>query len=413
MSVLAASGLSRPEGAAASVTHTAATNSLNRDIEPVIVKGAQFNNYLNRPVEDLFLYALDNETWTQIPVQVDEVASSGAYVGVDDEVLGSNDEIVFMAKDTGDQVITDSVPPGLPSDLGVWYEIAVTNPLSPTEQGWAYLVYSTEASQTFNADYVSFDSAQHRVVAESYSLGYATPRPWADYLTLGTSNVDILDRNKLRLFCLQIFVCPIKEESSIIPVPDALIKDGPVRTIVRSGRVLGYASMLSWSATITIPAQLAGDVRLSLDFAPAAAGSTFYNAAVPAGVTVDGAVDAVPDQPFSPWVQLSTDNGTLIQVADTSQLGSSLANYYSDQATFDITDTGDRLRYGEAGTIIANPPNVFRYDFSIFALADRQPNRGAEYASYFRRPLTTATVKIGEEPLPPLTESVFLPIVQQ
>jgi hypothetical protein len=376
--------------AAADSTVTAKT--LARDFEPVIITGTVASALAGSPIDELFVYTYRGGVWEQIPAQVDEVTATGAYTTTEDGLLDANDEIVFMAMDLGDQAV-GIVPTadGQPISA-LWYEIEVTDLISPilrsrsgqARKGWAYLVHSSVLTPTFTADYVSFDPIQLRINGLNYHLGFAPSRPWLEYLSFGDSETDILDRTpKLRL-CLGE-VCWFTEDNTP-DVEDDVIRDGPVRAIMRSGRARAYGTMATW--TIPVPLILfANRVRFSTDFNSAATGATFYNAVVPNGVTVDGIPDDVPATPPSPWAQLSTSMGTIIQVADNSPIGGTQINYYMDDATTDPADTGDMKHYADTGISATNPNRSFTYTFAFYFLSGSQPNLGATYAAYFMQPL--------------------------
>ncbi len=390
---------------AAGPSEAGAQKTLTRSLEPVILKGASLTSFTKAPVDELFIYAFDGAQWQQIPAQVDEVDSdTGKYVATEDGLFDADDEIVFMAADTGDEAPTGTV---LSDELPInsaWYEVRVTDPVNNTHNGWVYIVRSSTLTATNPTDYVNFNDATSRVTGKTYTLGFATPHPWADYLSLGTGSVDILDRNKVRVGALT-------EETGNLSVLNAPIKDGKVRIIIRDGRVLGYGSMISWSTPI--PLFFATDVRISFDFSAQANGGKLYNAAVPAGVTVDGTDDAMPDTPASPWFQLSTAGGTLIQVVDQSVFGSTatLSNYYDDTLTANAGDTGDGVRYGETGLraqyAFLSSPSSITYNFSLYTFADSQANIGATYEEYYRRPLITEATRLSSGP----TGGLYLPLL--
>jgi hypothetical protein len=361
--------------------------TLNRDLEPVIITGAAVSALVGFPTDELFVYTYADGNWEQIPAQVDEVTATGAYTTTEDGLLDANDEIVFMAMDLGDQA-AGMVPTadGQPISA-LWYEIEVADPISPTRKGWAYLVHSSVLTPTFTADYVSFDPTQLRINGINYHLGFAASRPWLEYLSFGDSETDILDRTpKLRL-CLGE-ACWFTEDNTP-NVEDDLIRDGPVRAIMRSGRAQAYGTMATW--TVPVPIILfANRIRFSTDFSSAASGATFYNAVVPDGVTVDGVPDDVPATPPSSWAQLSTSMGTIIQVADNSPIGGNQTNYYVDDATTDTADTGDMKHYADTGISAANPNRSFTYTFAFYFLSGSQPNIGDIYEAYFMQPLLVA-----------------------
>ena len=375
----------------------ATAKTLDRDLEPVIVTGTVVSVFAGVPVDQLFVYSYTEGVWWQIPAQVDEVTAMGAYTTTEDGLLDANDEIVFMAMDLGDQApaaefITRTLPV---SDT--WYRIEVTDPLSPTKKGWAYLFRSSVLTPTFTSDYVDFDEVEHRINARSYSLGFGTTHPGFEYLTLGDSGVDILDRSKIRMYSAIILpALPPLTEEYLGPFPDDLIKDGPVRVIVREGKGLAYGSMVLWDIYVStlIPGYRKA-VRLSTDFSHTASGSIHYNAVVTEGVIVDGLTDVVPTLPLSPWWQLSTDEGTILQVGDSTSIGGEQLNYYVDNSTLDPGDTGDKQSYGDIGVYIDHPNLTFTYTFALYSLPGRQPNVGATYDAYFMQPLSVAAFREG------------------
>jgi hypothetical protein len=380
-------------GFGVAVAHLAAadsaitTKTLDRDFEPVIITGTAFSALAGLSIDELFVYTYRGGVWEQIPAQVDEVTATGAYTTTEDGLLDANDEIVFMAMDLGDQAV-GRVPTadGQPISA-LWYEIEVTDPISPTRKGWAYLVHSSVLTPTFTADYVSFDPIQLRINGLNYHLGFAPSRPWLEYLSFGDSETDILDRTP-KLRCCWGENCWYTEDSAG-DVKDDLIRDGPVRAIMRNGRARAYGTMASW--TIPVPIiLLTNRIRFSTDFNSAASGATFYNAVVPDGVTVDGVPDDVPATPPSSWAQLSTSMGTIIQVADNSPIGGNQTNYYVDDATTDTADTGDMQHYADTGISATNPNRSFTYTFAFYFLAGSQPNIGAVYEAYFMQPLLVA-----------------------
>jgi len=395
-------GLAKTAKANSPLALTAKT--LDRNLDPVILTGASVPAFDGVPVDQVYVYALITDTWRQLPMQVDEVTASGAYTTTEDGRLDANDEIVFMAKDLGDQSPADprSIP-GFPR-VAIFYEITVTDPLSPTHAAWAYLMYSSALTPTFSTDYVRWDAFHHRVHTANYQLGYATPQPWMDYLTLGNSTLNILDRAPKSRLCYGK-LC-LWTENNAPELPDDLIKDGPVRLIVRGGRLLAYAAMGRW--TINIPTILgANNLRYTTDFNAFSSGSTLYNSVVPDGVTVDGITDTVPAAPLSPWWQLSTNHGTIVQASDTTAIGGTQTNYYRDNSQTDRFDTGDKKSYGEIGVHVASPNKSFTYSFALYFLSGRQPNVGATYQLYFEHPLTTSAMLR----LLPLPEKVYVPLL--
>jgi hypothetical protein len=188
---------------------------------------------------------------------------------------------------------------------------------------------------------------------------------------------------------------------------DQLIKDGPVRVIMRDGRIRAYGSMLTWFVFLPPFPRTPTFVQFSTDFNPNAAGAKLFNAVTPAGgVTVDGSPDAVPATSFSRWWQLATTSGSLIQVGDYSEVGGSPKNFYLDDAAA-ADPTGEPGHYGDTGARIDNPSNGFTFNFNYYFLPGSQPNVGAQYEDYFDQPLASS-VELHDD-----REKVYLPMVMR
>jgi hypothetical protein len=399
--------------------------TLDRDLEPVVIQGIQVNALIGAPVQHLFVYTFTGSGLAErIPVQVDEVTASGNYTGSEDNLLDANDEIIFMAKDLGNRatdttLLTSSTLPISPT----WYEIEVTDPLSPTKKGWAYLVRSATLSSP-GGNYVDYIAATQDISATTYKLGLATTYLGFDDLTLNGNSTDILDRTKLRVTPL-VFGTPLtRTENNLVPVT-LLIKDGPIRVILQqtasasglaslNNTYLAYGSLLQTTASVSSSFSLS-KVRTSVDFSSAASGATFYNAIVPGGVTIDSnpSPDAVPGTPLSKWFQVSHSTGRLIQVTDLAQVGGTTQkNYYCEgPAECDGTvQTGDGISYGDSGFLIeGNVSNKFSTKSSLYLLpaaSGGSGNVGATYENYFFKPLQICA---GRQAGP--CAEVFLPII--
>ncbi len=374
----------------AQASDTGNLHTLDRELEPVVVKEV----FSGVPVDQLFVYRANGNTWEQIPFQVDEVTVSGSYTATEDGLMDANDEIVFMAKDLGDEA---SAPIGASLPISpTWYKVEVTNPLDPAQKGWAYIVRSAVLAVTNPTDYVNYDAANRRINAANYALGWATTHPGLDFMSLFGSG-DILDRTKLRV---KYRIWPLPPQLTLtedaLPVADLVLnKDGPVRVIVQRGTAvtLAYASFLRTTTLIDftgLPANIVLDeARVSTDLASTVTDGTFYNENVSGGVTIDGVPDAVSPTPFAQaWRQVSLNSGTTIQVVDLGSPGGTLSHYYKDDSTLDNNDTGDKKSYGDSGIKVTSPTaRSIRVASAQYVLPGRQPNRGAEFYAIFQNPL--------------------------
>lgn len=404
----------------------AAVKTLARDHDPVILTGAQTPGLVGAPVDDLFLYTFQSGVINgQIPVQVDELLANGSYVTTEDGLLDANDEIVFLAKDLGDRVPDFTVLTATLPISETWYEIEVTDPLSPTNKGWAYLIRSNTLTHPI-IDYVDYDSSQRRITTNPnhYELRFAlTTHPGLDYLTLNGNTTDILDRTKLRVYLTLFGTLTeiVTEESLGSPAP-VLVKDGRVRVILtqRANDVLELASLSStyqaFASTFRVTTVVSSSVtvngaRTSVDLDSVVSGlATFYNANTPAGVLIDGVPDSeIAETPLSRWTQVSHSTGRLVQVTETAAVGGGQKNFYRDNNSPEsVENTGNNGSYGEAGYLFEGPINqTFTTQSGLFVLppATTGPdNVGATYEAYFFHPLQVRANLFG-------TTTTFLPII--
>ena len=389
-----------------------ADNTLDRRREAAIIKGSKTPSLIGTPINHLFVYSYTDSGWGgQVPVQVDEINASGEYVTGEDGLLDANDEIVIMSKDLGNR-------PAFPLSLGAtlpisatMYELEVVDPLEPTRKGWVYLVGSGQLTSSFSADYVDYITATQQISGSDYDLGLSITHLGLDDLTLNSSGVEILDRTKLRVVLdTGIFGIITVTENALGSPPGSepvLIKDGPTRVIVQrtldSGSVgvdihslyQAYGSSVHGTAALTlttVPGVTIERVRTTLDFNSAVSPSTFYNANVPLGVTIDGNPDAGVDTTLSNWFQVSHSSGRFIQVSNPAPLGADVATFYQDDdVVVDEDPTGDGLSYGEVGFRLEDDINLASILQSNFYVLPPGGNVGATYEQYFFNPLDTET----------------------
>lgn len=391
-------------------------STLNRPEDPVVLIGSNVTPLLGIAPHDLVAFRYDT-TWTQIPVQVDErdlktftTVYNGAvsspetelfytdpntWTGSDiDATLDNNDEIVFMSNDAGGQPPSSSVPPH--TVAGSVLEIAITDPLAPTQRGWVYLFRSDGsldpgAGQSYVSYTFSLNSGNYKT---TYTLGDTHPAlagnpenstitsanytyhfgdRWQDdqmkISVGGATNVDILDRHK-PMFAPGF--CGRTEDTfdgyiNTSPIEGAFVanKSGPVRAI-RS--YVGANSGPRTQRDHTFYAQRQ-DIRTALrvhaipsvmdffDFSPAASGMTYYDDLNTAGVTIDGVPDSVVPGAIR-WQMVTGAQGTVVMsgALATNIAGFAYTSYYLDHATPSGTAetqcTGDASAYGSSGNYV-------------------------------------------------------------
>ena len=377
--------------------------TIDRELAPVIVKGADLPLMAGVPTDELFVYAYKEGGFEQIPFQVDEVEEvegSRHYTDTVGSPLEDDDEVVFMVSDLGGLPSPIDIASTLPISETV-YEIEVTDPLVPGASGWAFIARSDVLVPTFTETYASFEPATDRITTTEYSLGFLADHPGLDYLALHGSGQDILDRTKLRL---TVFGIPVTENMPPAPPPVA-VKDGPVRVIVRNRGLIGYRALVR---TVLSEDLLPGTTaaRLSTDFSAEAAGATFYNANSPAGATIDGdPTESIAASPLSPWWQVTHETGTLVQVGDSSGVGGTQTNYYKDDDTVDPADTGDQMSYGDTGLSVTSPNESIFYDAALYILPPGQSNIGSGVADHAMNPVQVTAVA-----RKPARYRVYLPV---
>ena len=206
-----------------------------RDADPVVMLGSQLPGLQGLAVDRIVGFRFIGD-WQQIPIQIDErkhvdfgvvyhqspcgfgtmaYADPTTYVGADtDPTFDADDELVFMAKDAGQEIVWYVGPPRGVTDAGV-VEVEVRDPLTG-EVGYVYL-FVTDGTLTpdagvnyvayrfnlFSGPYISTYKTAHGPNPEdsyAYTAWYRThfsDRFILDGLNIlagGASGVDVLDR---------------------------------------------------------------------------------------------------------------------------------------------------------------------------------------------------------------------------
>lgn len=395
----------------------AAAVAITRTSDPVVLTGAQIPMLLNANPLYVVGFRWTGTTWVQVPIQIDERAvvnfgkiynnpnatfygsqvgqvdklvytTSATFTGADANTLfDSNDELVFMGRDTGVAAPSGSRPSQTQAGSGV--RIRVTDPLVPNSIGYFYLFKKTAGSTLqpgAGKKYVNYAfnllsgdyKATYRLTSgpnleNSTITGASYRRHFSDRwlsdeirITLPTAtNVDILDRHKA-LFAPGF--CGRSEDTFDMPSPGSsaegafvINKNGPVRAI-RS--YVGANSGPSTQRTHVFydrREDIRSDLRVHsipsvldfMDYSAAASGMRYRNSLNQTGVIVDGTPETITaGAPL--WEQLAGVQGTVTHVgtiASTFTYGAT--GYYYDDSTPSTTQcTGDAFSYGSSGTWI-------------------------------------------------------------
>lgn len=272
-----------------------------------------------------------------------QYADPGTFVGADaDPNIDADDEIVFMTGDAGGQREAASPDPaGVVGGSGV--RIDLTDPGDAAKVGSVYLFRSAGALvPSAGRDYVDYDFVltsgaykttykrrtgpnpeTSRVTTANYTIEY--PDRWYETswrLDPATSTgVDILDAHKNQFainYCGRSNATFAAEEGAFV----ANI-DGPVRAIrsyvgANSGPLTQRTHLMYRNQEVVrtdLRVHAIPGIMDFIDFSSAAIGMTYQSSAVPGGVAVDGALDAVPSTDVT-WEAVSGAQGTVMMNVD-------------------------------------------------------------------------------------------------
>jgi hypothetical protein len=178
---------------------------IGRGLDPVIVKGQNLPALLGKDTIGLRVFAYNAEeiAWYPVPFQIDEVAAvrDSGYYTIKNSILDPIDELVFMARDLGDQAgeriwFEDATAVQYPR-----YEIAVQNPLTGA-MGYLY-VYWSPFMATSSTSYISY--ANETIHAATYEAGQTTSKAGGLLTSLvipaaaGGDGLNLLDEQRLRI----------------------------------------------------------------------------------------------------------------------------------------------------------------------------------------------------------------------
>ncbi|MFQ5590140.1 MAG: hypothetical protein ACE5HE_03155 [Phycisphaerae bacterium] len=370
-----------------------------RTRDPVVLIGADLEAFLGLPVDGVLAYRYDNG-WEQIPLQVDERAEvdfgvayglspigfttlaytdPATFTGADpDTAFDANDELVFMARDTGARVAAHNpAPPEMPLDGATEVEIRdpLTNgvsyvylfrtggamPSQPTPDyvGYSFNLLSGDYLTTY--DTLVGPNPEDSVVVSSHYRTHFSDRWIRDDLNVfadDSTGVDILDRHT-NLFAPD--TCERSEDTFSAGEGAFLAnKDGPIRAIrsylgANSGPLTQRDHFFYDQRHDIVTAlrvhQIPGMMDL-YDYSPAAAGMTYYNDLNTTGVLIDGLADTLVPGGIV-WEMATGAQGSLVvtHLLETDIGGFVYTSYYQDDDEPLLTPcTGDPFRYATSGT---------------------------------------------------------------
>ena len=423
--------------------------SLDRPTEGITVLGSQVPGLIGTPVaeEEIYVFAYRDHDWVQIPADVVEKAwnshpDTNTYVyGRGDGYLDGDDEIVFMAEDTGDRVNSNVWPADVD---GFRYEVEVTDPIEPSRKGWAY-IFTSSTLTPVATDYVDYSGPVTNVIdAWGYTLDYGDNRKrhilseMAVKPTLGGDGTDLIDRMKNRIKA-QIWPLPpfYLTENDMDADLFGTYQDGRVRVTLQyfvtaftgqsNYRLLlhfyrAHTTGESWLSSVPPPLTAILGIRSTFDYRSDQPfeqwndGGASGNHFVIDGTMSDDSPDTWPGATW--WLTSSPTQGAHMLCQDMAGVPGSgdLRLYYSDTDGPDPwTDSGDDNReWGHSGIVIDNPPadeGTFRtWTYFLAAgtgLGGDGFDIGARYAGYYENPLQAGDGKVQEMGDPPYTVTIL------
>jgi hypothetical protein len=215
-----------------------ASRTLDRFHDPIVVTTAALGALPDRHTAAWRLYRLDAGQPTPIPFQFDPVDAQGdvAVDGPEQFELNDADQLVFMARDTGDRAPDGWWPAG--SDA-----VREIEAVDPTREGrgWVYLVHFAGPPPAPSAErYVTYDRTTNRARTAFYEVEYAPARNFFTGLRIlpaaGGDGRNLLRQTRMlgrptfRLLLLD-FTLGFTEQNSIVAVDG--VRTGPVRAVRR------------------------------------------------------------------------------------------------------------------------------------------------------------------------------------
>ncbi|MCB0219394.1 MAG: hypothetical protein KDH09_06845, partial [Chrysiogenetes bacterium] len=217
--------------------------TLRRTLDPVVVMGKQLPHTHNKLPSEFKLYRWSEAGgFKPIPYQFDERDLENRYAFThgpdselysDDGLIDANDELVFMAADSGAQVPLSDAGENAVEAI----EIELLDPVT-AEKGWVYLLPSTFSEEVSSTDYVSIEETELQVTSSDYVFRFSKPAPITfDYLAIrhaGEELMNIVDRMKIRAWSRVLGLIRVDVDEEDLESELRGYIDGPVRVIRRS-----------------------------------------------------------------------------------------------------------------------------------------------------------------------------------
>jgi hypothetical protein len=402
------------------LTHEKKT--LTRIADPIILSGQNLQALLGKPITHLRVYASMQGILAPIPYQIDErnalnklALSDGPKPDQDDPegVLDENDEIVFMAKDLGDQVLKEDWISGYEIGLEIEIQDSIVS-----KNGWAYIFYFANPPDPSSVDYVGYTINSTESMVSTWYYQVTSPPEKAYYTKLmiteaGGGNgmnlikkVRVEGRARLDWYFLMGALKTFKRSEDDIRFKVSAYKDGPIRVILRGKPELEllwgfklpseevdsiyYLSHLHYTNIIYSPVKVGrycsqASLLTTFDFNENALGMKFYSAHNREGVILDGVSSPAEKKLVrnnNGWSVLTGKQGTLMAQIKRGPSLHRLKDmlYYEDSSGVSLDQkTRVVLRIGHLFDLTPLDKGTHQYQFYLYFLPSYRPGDEIPY----------------------------------
>ena len=357
-----------------------------RDLDPVIISDNNIIGLTGASINEIYVYAYNasENIWRPIPFQIDEKDNTVDYwLSNPNGIFDNNDELVFMAKDMGDQAPDGSywIDDPISKDKER-VEITVTDPVD-SRQAWVYVYLTTTPLSLAPEWYMDYTADSNGagadiVIAKSYLESHTSGGIPDSLVLFEGTGVNILDRQKVRISMKLWGWLDFKTNESLLEafIDTVKAKVGPIRVIreVFWHIDIGFGiepfdfslPLLYYPFSIEsggVSGSLGPDdhvylVRQSFDLNPNASGMKLYNPYNRIGISIDGKGgndgidDTLDDAPVVNWWLITGYQGSYAIVFRLTEIGETRTLYYNDDDTIFEEDTGDSMSWGDTGVKI-------------------------------------------------------------
>ncbi len=332
-----------------------------RPSEAIVLSGADLPLFDGASELEIWAWSWDGSTWRLVAEQLDE-RNGATYVETEDGMLDADDELVLMLDDAGMPAPEGERPAAMPEDAPRAV-LKISDPMDEDYAGEIHLFRSESGPEIAITPRLRWEAGEREIVGEHYRMGPADAGEdgffgLRSFFLTGVEE-DLVDRMKLRGNLTGAGAVNEETLSAALGVlgidlSGDPVKVGPLRGLLEGGGEAYDRRFTIFAGTEDLAGLGGGiiqltNIRVSLDFTAAVSGATYHDANLPAGVTVDGSPDAVPDAPVPAWREIRLGAGRLSLLSKAVDASAEARVYYRDDTDGGSDDTGDGMAYADTG----------------------------------------------------------------